>query len=103
MYKFKRNDKVKIIKGKDKGKESKITKVLSDKLVVLENINIVKKHVKPSQNKSGGIIDLAAPISASNIRLLTANNNLVNRIHFKMKDGKKYRVDCKSKEFIKDI
>lgn len=68
--KIKVGDNVKIIAGKDKGKEGKVIKTLRDKdKVIVEGINIVKKHVKPGRtNETGGILDMEAPIHVSNVK-----------------------------------
>ena len=64
---------VKISAGKDKGKDGKVIKTLKNKdKVVVEGINIVKKHVKPNQmNDKGGIFDIEAPIHVSNVKVIT--------------------------------
>ncbi len=68
--KIKVGDTVKVITGEHKGKEGKISKILNDKVVV-EGINIVKKHVKPNaKNETGGILDIEAPIHVSNVKVL---------------------------------
>ena len=69
--KVKVGDNVKVIAGKDKGKEGKIIKILrKDNRVVVEGINMVKKHVKPrGMNEVGSIVDVEAPIHISNIKL----------------------------------
>lgn len=68
--KIKVGDNVKIIAGKDKGKEGKVIKTLRDKdKVIVEGINIVKKHIKPGRtNETGGILDMEAPIHVSNVK-----------------------------------
>jgi large subunit ribosomal protein L24 len=68
--KIKVGDQVKVIAGKDKGKEGKIIKTLKLKnKVVVENINMVKKHIKPGRtNETGGILDMEAPIHVSNVK-----------------------------------
>lgn len=71
--KVKVNDKVKILAGKDKGKEGKVLKTLkkNDKVIV-EGINIIKKHIKPNgQNETGGIREMEAPIHVSNVKVIT--------------------------------
>ena len=69
--KLKTGDKVVVIAGKDRTKTGKITKVLKNDKVVVEGINIVKKHVKPNnQNDKGGIFDIEAPIHVSNVKLV---------------------------------
>ena len=68
--KIKVGDKVKVITGSNKGKEGKILTILKDEnRVIVEGVNIVKKHVKPNgQNETGGIRDVEAPIHISNVR-----------------------------------
>jgi len=70
--KLKTNDKVKILTGKDKGKVSKILKIIPKKnRAIVEKVNIIKRHTKPSQtNKQGGIIEKEAPIHCSNLILI---------------------------------
>ena len=73
--KIKIGDEVLVIAGKDKGKNGKVIKTLRDKdKVVVEGINIVKKHVKPNnQNNNGGIFDIEAPIHVSNVKKIEAS------------------------------
>ena len=73
--KIKRDDKVKVISGNHKGKEGKVLKVLIAKnRVIVEGVNIVKKHQKPNQmNQQGGIIEKEASIDASNVMLICDN------------------------------
>ena len=73
--KVKVGDNVKILAGKDKGKEGKIIKTLKNKdKVVVEGINMVKKHVKPrGMNEVGSIVDVEAPIHVSNVKLIDNN------------------------------
>lgn len=94
----KNGDKVRVITGKDKGKEGKILKVLSKSdRVVVEGVNTVKKHQKPSNsNPQGGIKDEAAAIHVSNVMLLDPETNEPTRIGYKTVDGKKVRVAKKS-------
>ncbi len=71
--KVKVSDKVKILAGKDKGKEGKVIKTLrKEDKVIVEGINIVKKHIKPNgQGETGGIRDIEAPIHVSNVKVIT--------------------------------
>ena len=91
-------DKVIVIAGKDKGKEGKIIAKKNDKVLV-EGINIVKKHVKPNgQDQTGGIIDKEALIHISNVMMIDPKTKKRTRIaHEINKDGKKVRVSSKSK------
>ena len=74
MMKIKVGDEVLVIAGRDKGKNGKVVKTLkSEDKVVVEGINIVKKHVKPNnQNDKGGIFDIEAPIHVSNVKKIEA-------------------------------
>jgi large subunit ribosomal protein L24 len=101
--KLKKDDKVKIITGKDKGKIGKIMRVINKKSrVVVENINVVKSHQKPSmKNPQGGIIDKEAPVDFSNVMLMC--NHCMSPVRIKMKtldDGNKVRVCRKCNETI---
>ena len=92
MMKIKRDDLVKVITGKDKGKEGKVIAVDHKKgTVIVEGVNMVTKHTKPSaQNQAGGINNKEAPIDASNV--MYVHNGKATRIGFAEKDGKKVRV-----------
>lgn len=94
----KTGDKVRVIAGKDKGKDGVILKTIADSSrVVVEGINIVKKHQKPSNAyPQGGIIDVEAPIHVSNVMLLDPSTNEPTRVGFKVEDGKKVRYAKKS-------
>ena len=95
---FKTGDKVVVISGKDKGKEGKIIKVLrNENRVVVEGVNIVKKHVKGNGQQAGSITEVEAAIHASNVMILDPKTNKPTRIgHSINKDGKKIRVTKKS-------
>ncbi|MDY2519162.1 50S ribosomal protein L24 [Weissella cibaria] len=89
----KTGDKVKVIAGKDKGKEGVVVKTLAAKdRVVVEGVNIVKKHQKPNnQYPQGGIVELEAPIHVSNVQLLDPSTNEPTKVGYKVEDGKKVR------------
>ena len=91
---FKTGDKVVVISGKDKGKEGKITHVLrAENRVVVEGVNIVKKHVKGNGQTAGSINEVEAPIHASNVMIIDPKTKKPTRIgHSVNKDGKKIRV-----------
>ena len=76
--KVKVGDNVKVIAGKDKGKEGKVLRTLKNKdKVVVEGINIIKKHSKPNnQNDKGGIFDIEAPIHVSNVKVVEAKKEV---------------------------
>ena len=91
-------DKVRVITGKDNGKEGTIKKTLAkENRVIVEGINKIKKHQKPSNsNPNGGIVDAEAPIQASNVMLIDPSTNEPTRVGFKVVDGKKVRIAKKS-------
>lgn len=100
---IKKDDKVKIIAGKDNGKVGKVLRVDRKKeRILVENANIVKRHSRPTaQNRQGGIIESEAPIHISNVMLLC--NKCVKPARIKMQrldDGKKVRVCRKCNEQI---
>jgi large subunit ribosomal protein L24 len=99
---FKTGDKVVVISGKDKGKEGKITTILrKENKVVVEGINIVKKHVKPNGQNAGSIVEVEAPIHASNVMIVDPKTGKPTRIgHSVDKKGKKIRVSKKSNESL---
>ena len=90
--KIKKGDTVKVIAGKDKGKEGKVLAVnAKDNTVIVEGVNMVTKHSKPSAaNQNGGIITKEAPLDLSNVMLLV--DGKATRVGFKMDGDKKVRV-----------
>ena len=99
--KIKTGDTVRVIAGDHKGSEGKIIKVLLDKnKAIVEGVNMVKKHMKPSaQSPQGGIVEKEALIQISNLSLLPAKGE-TTRVGYKMEDGKKVRFSKKSNEVI---
>ena len=91
-------DKVIVIAGSNKGKEGTIKKVLkNENRVIIEGVNMVKKHQKASGNESGGILEIEAPIHASNVMIIDPKTKKATRIgHSTDKNGKKIRVSKKS-------
>mmetsp|Transcript_22319 Transcript_22319/g.10712 ORF Transcript_22319/g.10712 Transcript_22319/m.10712 type:complete len:118 (+) Transcript_22319:5553-5906(+) len=100
---IRKDDKVKIMTGKDKGKVGKILKInLKTGRVIVEKINMVKRHIKPNpQNTHGGIVDKEAPLDLSNVMLMCGNCMNPSRIRIKtLDDGKKVRECKKCNEII---
>ena len=98
MMKIKKGDTVKVIAGKDKDKEGKVLAVKDGKVLV-EGVNMVTKHTKPSAaNQQGGIVNKEAPIDASNVMLVVKGK--ATRVGFKMEGDKKVRVAKKTGEVI---
>jgi len=99
--KIKTGDTVRVIAGDHRGSEGKIIKVLLEKnKVIVEGVNMVKKHMKPSaQSPQGGIVEKEASIQISNLSLLTSKGE-TTRVGYKMEEGKKVRFSKKSNEVI---
>lgn len=97
---FKKGDKVVVIAGKEKGKEGAILRVLrNENKVVVDNLNKVKKHLKPNGQAAGSIVEVEAPIHASNVMMIDPKTKKRTRIgHTTDKKGKKIRVSKKSNE-----
>ncbi len=107
MTKLRKNDKVKVISGNNRGKEGKILKIYrsADKIIV-EGVNIIKRHTKPSQkNPQGGITQKEAPIQVSNVMLIDPKAGEPTRLGMKIIDEgsgnkKRMRYGKKSGEII---
>jgi large subunit ribosomal protein L24 len=99
--KIKTGDNVRVIAGDHKGSEGKVTRLFLDKnKAIVEGVNLVKKHSKPSaQNPQGGITEKEAPIHISNLSLLTSDGN-TTRVGYQVQDGKKVRVAKKTNEVL---
>ena len=94
MAKIKRNDQVIVIAGKDKGKQGRVLRIITDKnRVLVEGVGMIKKHVKPNpqRNIAGGILEQEAPIHISNVMLLDSDGN-ATRVGYRMDGEKKIRV-----------
>jgi large subunit ribosomal protein L24 len=95
MSKILKGDQVIVNAGKDKGKRGIVSRVLENDLVIVEGINLAKKHQKPNPIKgiAGGIVSKEMPIQASNIALFNAATEKADRVAYKvLKDGRKIRV-----------
>ena len=92
--KIRKGDDVIVLAGKDKGKRGTVLRVADDRVVV-ENINLAKKHVKPNPNRGeqGGIIDKEMPLHVSNVAVYNPAADMGDRVGFKgLDDGRKVRV-----------
>ena len=93
MNKIRKGDDVVVLAGKDKGKSGTVLRVIDDRVVV-ENVNMAKKHMKPNPNKGepGGIVDKEMPIHVSNVGLYNPLADKADRVGFKiLDDGRKVR------------
>jgi large subunit ribosomal protein L24 len=103
--KIKKGDEVVVLAGKDKDKRGTVIKMVGEDRIVVENINMAKKHIKPNPNKGepGGITDKEMPIHISNLALFNPATGKADRVGFKiLEDGKKVRV-FKSNDEVVDI
>lgn len=102
--KIKKGDSVEIIAGREKGKRGKILKVLASAektRVLVENLNLIKKHTKPSnKNKEGGIIEMEGSLDISNVLVICSKCNKASRVGFKTSDNKSVRYCKKCNEII---
>ncbi|MCG6976986.1 MAG: 50S ribosomal protein L24 [Acidiferrobacterales bacterium] len=101
MNKIRKGDKIEVLAGKDKGKQGTVLEVREDNRVLVEGVNMVKKHVRPNPNvgETGGIVDREAALHLSNVALVNPATGKGERVGFKvLGDGKKVRVFRKSGE-----
>ena len=101
MKKIRKGDQVLVRTGKDKGKRGAVLRLLADDRVLVETINMVKRHTRPNPNKgvTGGIIEKEAPIHISNVALYNTSSGKGERVGFKtLADGAKVRFFRKSGE-----
>jgi large subunit ribosomal protein L24 len=98
-----KNDNVKILSGKYRDKTGKVLKVFpKSNRIIVEGVNIIKKHTKPSQkNQQGGIVEKEAPIHVSNVMVIDPKTNEPTRVGYKyIEDGSKMRISVKSGEIL---
>lgn len=93
---LKKDDLVQVVAGRDKGKQGRILKVLEEGRVLVEGVNMMKRHQSPRKFKEAGIIEKEAPIDASNVMIVDPQTNAPTRVRSGEKDGKKVRIAAKS-------
>ncbi|MCK9685745.1 50S ribosomal protein L24 [Scleromatobacter humisilvae] len=104
MNKIRKGDQVIVTTGRDKGKRGTVAERVDEQLLLVEGINVVKKHVKPNPLKgtTGGVIDKTMPIQQSNVALFNPATGKADRVGIKiLADGKKVRVFKSSGEEVK--
>lgn len=101
--KIRRDDEVIVLAGKDKGKRGKVKQVLSSGKVIVEGINLVKKHQKPvpALSQPGGIVERETAIDVSNVAIFNVTTGKADRVGFRIEDGKKVRFFKSNSETIK--
>ena len=103
MRKIRKGDDVIILAGRDKGKRGSVLKVVSDEHVIVENCNMVKKHVKPNPNvgETGGIVEKEMPLHVSNVALFNPVTGKGDRVGFRiLEDGRKVRYFKSNNEVV---
>jgi large subunit ribosomal protein L24 len=103
MRKLRKGDQVVVLTGKDKGKQGAVLRVLPDQRVLVENVNMVKRHTRPNPNRgvTGGILDKEAPIHISNVALYNSATGKGERIGVKLlQDGRKVRYFKRTGEVV---
>lgn len=105
MKKIRKGDDVMVIAGKDKGKRGTVLQVMADDRVLVENVNMVKKHTKanPNVGEQGGIVEKEMPLNISNVALYNPATDKADRVGFKkLDDGRKVRI-FKSNQEVVDV
>jgi large subunit ribosomal protein L24 len=95
MNKIRKGDEVVVLSGRDKGKRGTVLRVMADDRVLVDGVNIVKRHTRPNPNKgvTGGILEKEAPIQISNLALYNPQTKKADRVGFRsLDDGRKVRV-----------
>lgn len=103
MKKIRKGDKVILNTGKDKGKQGIVLSILKNNKVVVEGLNMAKKHTKPNPAKGdqGGLVSKEMPVNLSNIAIYNSKSNKKDKVNFKdLKDGKRIRIYKSTKEAI---
>jgi large subunit ribosomal protein L24 len=97
MRRLQVGDDVVVIRGNHKGKRGKVTRVLPEKnAVMIDGVNVVKRHVRSAPQRPGGIFEVEAPIHASKVMPVDAESGKRTRVRCKLEDGKKQRVAVRS-------
>ncbi len=101
-FKIKKGDKVTVITGRDKGKKGEVLRVVrEDDRVVVQGVNIVKRHTRPTASTPGGIVEQEAPLHISNVAHIDPKSDQPTRVGFRMEEGgRKVRVSKRSGEVI---
>jgi large subunit ribosomal protein L24 len=103
MKKIRKGDEIIVITGKDKGKRGTVLRVLAGDKVVVEGVNVVRKHQKPNPVRgiAGGVVDKTMPIHVSNVAIFNPATQKADRVGFKLlEDGKKVRIFKSSGEVV---
>lgn len=103
MRRIRRGDEVIVIAGKDKGRRGNVLRVVSDRRLLVDGVNVIKRHTRPdpSRNQPGGIIEKEAALDISNVMLFNPQTSKGDRVGFRtLEDGKKVRFYKSTGEVI---
>ena len=101
MQRLRVGDQVAVIRGNHKGKRGRISRLVPDKdAVVVEGVNIVKRHVKATPQKPGGILEVEAPLHQSKVMLIDPETDKPTRVSYRDNDGKKQRIAKSGAEIV---
>lgn len=101
MKKLKKDDQVKVMVGKDAGKTGKVLRILSkEDKVLVEGVNVYKRHVRHMANQEGRILDISKPVQISNVVLICPSCKATTRVGFKVEGDKKARICKKCQQLI---
>jgi len=101
MERLQVGDQVVVVAGNHKGRKGKVTKLIGKTgRVVVEGVNIVKRHVKAQAERPGGILEVEAPLAVSNVMAIDPESGEATRVRFEERDGKKVRIAAKSGQEI---
>lgn len=93
MKRIQVGDQVVVMRGEHKSKRGKVSRVLYERnMLIVEGVNLVKRHVQATQQRPGGILEVEAPLHVSKVMLLDPQTNRPTRVHYSEKDGKKQRL-----------
>ena len=101
MARVRKGDRVVVISGDDKGKQGKVVRVIPERnMVVIEGINLVKKHLAATPQRPGGILEVEAPMQVSKVMPVDPTTGKRTRVRSQVKDGKKVRVAKSGAEIV---
>jgi large subunit ribosomal protein L24 len=101
MERLQRGDLVRVTRGNDKGKQGRVKRVIAEtNKVVVEGVNLVKRHMKATAQRAGGILEIEAPLQASNVMPIDPQTGKLTRVRVKVQDGKKVRIAKSGAEIL---
>jgi large subunit ribosomal protein L24 len=101
MERLQRGDLVRVTRGNDKGKQGRVKRVIAEtNKVIVEGVNLVKRHTKATAQRAGGILEIEAPLQASNVMPVDPQTGKPTRVRVKVQDGKKVRVAKSGAEIV---